>query len=68
MKDMNKQGVTGSTDLDQLELTVNTLENGIRSVNNQIAASYDLLKFQLGIPFENSISLTDNLEDVFGLS
>lgn len=68
MKEMNKQGFIENTDLDQLELTVNTLENGIRSVNNQIAASYDLLKFQLGIPFENTIALTDNLEDVIGLS
>jgi outer membrane protein len=68
MKEMNKQGFIENTDLDQLELTVNTLENGIRSVNNQIAASYDLLKFQLGLPFENTITLTDKLEDVLGLS
>jgi outer membrane protein TolC len=68
MKEMNKQGFIENTDLDQLELTVNTLENGIRSVDNQIAASYDLLKFQLGLPFENSVTLTDKLEDVITLT
>jgi outer membrane protein len=68
MKEMNKQGFIENTDLDQLELTVNTLENGIRSVNNQISASYDLLKFQLGLPFENTLTLTDKLEDVIGLA
>jgi outer membrane protein TolC len=68
MKEMNKQGFIENTDLDQLELTVNTLENGIRSVNNQISASYDLLKFQLGLPFENTLTLTDKIEGVIGLA
>ena len=68
MKEMNKQGFIENTDVDQLELTVHSLENGIRSVENQISASYDLLKFQLGLPFENVISLTDRLDDVVGLS
>ncbi len=68
MKEMNKQGFIENTDIDQLELTMNTLENGIRSVNDQISASYDLLKFQLGLPFENTLTLTDKLEDVIGLA
>ncbi len=68
MREMNKQGFIENTDLDQLELTVNTLENGIRSIDNQIAASYDLLKFQIGLPFENTVTLTDNLEDVIVLA
>ncbi len=68
MKEMNKQGFIENTDLDQLELTVNTLENGIRSINDQISASYDLLKFQLGLPFGNTLTLTDKLEDVIGLA
>ena len=64
MKEMNKQGFIENTDIDQLELTLNTLENGIRAVENQIAASYDLLKFQIGLPYENSLVLTDNLDKV----
>jgi outer membrane protein len=68
MKEINKQGFIENTDIDQLELTVHTLENGISSINNQIEASYDLLKFQLGIPFENPVTLTDKLEDVINLA
>lgn len=64
MKEMNKQGFIENTDIDQLELTLNTLENGIRTIDNQIAASYDLLKFQIGLPYENSLVLTDNLDKV----
>ncbi len=68
MKAMYKQGLIENTDIDQIELTLNTLENGIRTVDNQIAASYDLLKFQLGLPFENTIVLTDSLDGVATLS
>lgn len=68
MKEINKQGFIENTDIDQLELTVHTLENGISAINNQIKASYDLLKFQLGIPFESQVSLTDKLEDVISLA
>ncbi len=68
MKEMYKQGFIENTDIDQLELTLNTLVNGIRSVDNQIAASYDLLKFQLGLPNTGSITLSDNLDEVVALS
>lgn len=64
MKEINKQGFIEDTDVDQIELTMHSLENGIRSIDNQINASYILLKFQLGYPFENSITLTDKLDDV----
>lgn len=64
MKEINKQGFIEDTDVDQIELTVHSLENGIRSIDNQIEASYILLKFQLGFPFENSITLTEKLDDV----
>ncbi len=68
MKEMNKQGFIENTDVDQMELTLNTLQNGISTVENQITASYDLLKFQLGIPFENTLTLTDNLDAILSLS
>lgn len=68
MKAMNQQGFIENTDVDQIELTVHTLENGIRTIENQVSASYDLLKFQLGIPYENSLILTDNLDNVINAS
>lgn len=68
MKEMNRQGFIEDTDVDQIELTVNTLENGIKTIDNQVLASQDLLKFQLGLPFENTLTLTDNLDDVIRTS
>ncbi len=68
MREMNKQGFIEDTDVDQIELTVHSLENGLVSVNNQVSASYDLLKFQLGLPFETAITLTEKLEDIVGTS
>ncbi len=68
LKQMNKQGFIEDTDVDQIELTVHTLENGIKSVENQVLASYDLLKFQLGLPYANSLTLTDNLDDIIKTS
>jgi outer membrane protein TolC len=38
------------------------IENALNTVNRQVDASYDLLKFQMGLPLENKITLKDNLE------
>jgi outer membrane protein len=64
MKEMNKQGFIEETDVDQIELTLHTLENGIKTIENQITAANDLLKFQIGIPYETVLDLTENLENV----
>ena len=68
MKEMNKTGFIEDTDVDQIELTLHSLENGLRSLENQVAASYDLLKFQLGIPFESKVTLIEKLDDVINSS
>lgn len=62
MREMNKQGFVELTDVDQIELTTLTLENGINSMDRQIAAVTALLKFQIGYPMDKEIELTDNLE------
>jgi outer membrane protein len=66
MREMNKQGFVENTDVDQIELTSLNLANGVNSINRQVEASRDLLKFQLGLPFESGIVLTDNLETTAG--
>ena len=58
MKEMNKAGFIEDTDVDQIELTLLSMENAVRSLDNQVAASYDLLKFQMGIPFEDKVTLS----------
>ena len=62
MREINKQGLIEETDVDQIELTSVNIENALNTVNRQVDASYDLLKFQMGIPLENKITLKDNLE------
>ncbi|MEI6749674.1 MAG: TolC family protein [Bacteroidota bacterium] len=62
MQEMNKQGFIENTDVDQIELTTLNLTNGVNSLNRQVEASRDLLKYQLGLPFESGIVLTDKLE------
>ena len=62
MREINKQGLNEDTDVDQIELTSLNIEDALNTVNRQVDASYDLLKFQMGIPLENKITLKDSLE------
>jgi outer membrane protein TolC len=64
MQEMYKQGLVENTDVDQIELISLNLTNGISSTNRQIDATYDLIKYQLGMPFTNKLVLTDGLENL----
>ncbi len=66
MQEMHKQGFIEITDVDQIELTVLTLENGVNSMQRQTDAARQLLKFQMGYPMEDDIVLTDSLETLAG--
>jgi|WetSurMetagenome_2_1015567.scaffolds.fasta_scaffold15722_3 outer membrane protein len=61
MREMLKMGFIENTDVDQIELTSSNLSNALKTLGRQVDASRDLLKFQLGLPFENAIELTDDL-------
>lgn len=62
MQEMYKQGFIEVTDVDQIELTTLTLQNGVNSMERQINAAKDLLKYQIGFPMDKDIFLTDELE------
>lgn len=66
MQAMSKQGFIENTDVDQIELTSLNLTNGVTSLNRQVDASRDLLKFQMGLSFDTEIVLTDDLESTAG--
>ena len=66
MREINKQGLNEDTDVDQIELTSLNIENALSTVKRQVDASYDLLKFQMGVPLENKIALKDSLESMLG--
>jgi len=62
MREMLKQGMIENTDVDQLEMSSLNLTNTVNAVNRQIGTAKNLLKFQIGMPFETEIDLTDDLE------
>jgi outer membrane protein len=60
----NKQGTVEKIDVDRISVQYNNLvttrENTIRS----LALNYQVLKFQMGMPIEYSLTLKDKLEDI----
>jgi len=61
IKEMYKQGFVEQTDVDQLELTANTITNAIFQIDNNLDMAGKLLKIQLGLADSKIIKLTDQL-------
>ncbi len=59
IKEMNKQGFVEVTDVDQLELTGNTIRNALKQIESNLDAAYRLLKIQIGIEENVQVRLTD---------
>lgn len=66
--EMNKQGFVEKTDVDQLELSANTVRNAINQVQSNIKITYRLLKIQLGIEDSLEVKVVDPLETDISLS
>jgi len=60
--EMNKQGFLEKTDVDQLELTANTVRNAINEIDSNLELGYRLMKIQLGLDITASIELSDPME------
>ncbi len=61
-KALFESGLAQETDASQLKINLTTLENALKSADRQINIIKNLLKFQMNIPLENIIELSDNLE------
>lgn len=59
-----KSGFVEEQDVDQLKVSVTTLNNSLNRLNKQIEIAYKLLKLQMGIDIDTPISLTDNLSSL----
>jgi outer membrane protein TolC len=59
-----KVGFAEKTDYDQLSLTVANIENSINSVKRQNEIGYQLLKYQMGIPIDKPIELSETLDEL----
>jgi outer membrane protein len=66
--EMNKQGFLEQTDVDQLELTGNTVRNAMNQIDSNLDMGYRLLKIQLGMEDSAKIQLSDPLESGESLS
>lgn len=54
-------GIIEKTDVDQLFVQMNSLQNALSSAERQIELATNLLRLQLGASIETEIELTDNL-------
>jgi len=60
--EMNKQGFLEKTDVDQLEVTANTVRNAMNQIDSNLDMGYRLLKIQLGMEETANIELSDHME------
>lgn len=63
-KQLYKQGFMESTDVDQLQITYNTLINTQKTIERQIDISRKLFKILLGAELNTRLVLTENLNDL----
>ena len=64
MSKMNQQGFNEETDVDQIRITRSNMKTLITSLESQKEVSIKLLKFQLGVDFNQSLVLTDSLPSI----
>lgn len=61
---MLKNGFVEKIDADRLEVLKNNLETERENVTRLLALNTDLLKFQMGMPIQAKLTLTDSIADV----
>ncbi|MFM9943633.1 MAG: TolC family protein, partial [Bacteroidia bacterium] len=63
-----KNGFAEKLDVDRLKLTISNLNIQFSGLKDQAIITEKLLKLNMGMPIENPIELTDNLESLFKTS
>lgn len=61
---MNEQGLNEETDVDQVKISKSNIQTLITSIESQKQISIKLLKYQLGLGFDQNIELTDSLPGI----
>jgi len=61
---MNKAGFTEKLDYDRIKVNYNNLKTLQTTMGKVLALSYKMLKFQMGMPVNDSITLTDSLQSI----
>jgi len=60
----NKQGFVEKIDVDRLSVQYNNLVTNRENTVRTLALNYQMLKFQMGMPIDQQINLTDKLESI----
>ena len=60
----NKQGFVEKIDVDRIEVQYNNLLTSRENTVRLLVLNYELLKFQMGMPVNDELTLKDKLEDV----
>jgi outer membrane protein TolC len=63
LRALNKSGFIEKIDVDRLEVTQNNLKTEKQKVANLIQLSHYLLKFQMGMPLDETVMLTDRISE-----
>jgi outer membrane protein len=63
-RSMFSAGMAEATDVDQMVSNVNMVENSRSSLGRTIELNYNILRFQLGVPANTEITLTETLENL----
>jgi outer membrane protein len=61
---MNQQGFNEETDVDQIKINMSNIQTLISSLETQKEISMKLLKYQLGMNFDQSLVLTDSISSL----
>jgi len=61
---MNEEGLNEETDVDQVKISQSNIQTLINSLESQKEISLKLLKFQLGVGFDQQVELTDSLPGI----
>ncbi len=65
-RNMYDNGMAEQTDVDQISIQVNMLENNRRSIERTVKVGYNLLKFQLGVDYATEVELSEPLGKLLG--
>jgi outer membrane protein len=61
---MNEAGFTQKVDYDRIKVSYNNAKTLENTMSKLLALSYKSLKFQMGMPINDSITLTDSLKNI----
>lgn len=64
IKAIYESGFAESLDVDRMQLSLETLQTQVSNLDQLIQISYNLLKFQMSYPLDNSITVSDNLDEM----